>query len=375
MHAGAGPAQLPARSARRFRPGEHAPPGGRCSSIVTGTMTCEVEVARGPSAFGAPEWRELLASDQQRHLFATPAWNRAWWDEFGGDEDLFVLTVRRSREPIGIVPLCRRIEGGRSVLRFVGGIDLTDYLGPVCSMEDRDVVADALTAWLASGEVEWDEFDAHNMPVPFGFAEFLVDRADRNGLSFSLEQEETSAVLVLPDSVDEYLATLDGKQRHEIRRKERRLWREHPDALVRTATGETLAADLKLFVDMHRGAHGHKGHFMSPEIATFFERLAYAFVDDGLRLDFLEAGGNPIASTFGFEYDNRYYLYNSAYEPEARRLSPGLVLAFGLVKEMIARRIAAFDFLRGPERYKYQFGAQPVPLNNVRVFRHGGPGW
>jgi CelD/BcsL family acetyltransferase involved in cellulose biosynthesis len=43
------------------------------------------------------------------------------------------------------------------------------------------------------------------------------------------------------------------------------------------------------------------------------------------------------------------------------------VLAAELVKRALARGLQYFDFLRGPERYKYQFGAQAVPLHNVRV--------
>jgi CelD/BcsL family acetyltransferase involved in cellulose biosynthesis len=131
-----------------------------------------------------------------------------------------------------------------------------------------------------------------------------------------------------------------------------------------------LEGDLKLFVEMHRGAEGMKGHFMRPEIATFFERVAHAFAPIGwLRMDFLEIGDRAIASSFGFELDDRFYLYNSAYEPELGRLSPGLVLVSELVKGAISSNTSVFDFLRGPERYKYQLGAQAVPLNNVRIER------
>jgi CelD/BcsL family acetyltransferase involved in cellulose biosynthesis len=121
---------------------------------------------------------------------------------------------------------------------------------------------------------------------------------------------------------------------------------------------------------MHRGAEGHKGHFMNPEVAGFFERIACAFMDLGwLRLDFLEVEGRAIASSFSFEIDNRLYLYNSAYEPDAARLSPGLILAANLVESAIERGLTALDFLRGSERYKYALGAAPVPLNNVRLQR------
>jgi hypothetical protein len=271
------------------------------------------------------------------------------------------------------VPLYLKEDGSKHVLRFLGGIDLTDYLGPICGLDDRDDVAAALVGWLAETDVDWDEFDAHNMPVPFGFAEFLVDHIDRRGFGWMLDQEETSAVLALPSEWDAYLDGLSAKDRHELKRKLRRIEREHPDAILRTATEESLDGDLKMFVDMHRGTEGMKGHFMRPEIATFFERVARTFMPLGwLRLDFIEIAGRPIATTFGFELGSTFYLYNSAYEPEAGRLAPGLVLVAHLVRSCIERGYGYVDFLRGPERYKYQLGAQPLPLNIVRVLRRLG---
>ena len=335
------------------------------------TMALQTRVYEGPDAWQIPAWRDLLQRDSRRHVFTTPEWHRLWWDEFSEGKDLIVLEMRDGERPVGLVPLYRKVVDGRNVLRVVGGIDLTDYLGPICSEEDRHAVADALVGWLAENS-GWDEFDAHNMPVPFGFAEFLVESADRQGFRFSLEQEETAAVLRLPGDWDAYLSTLDSKERHELKRKRRRLLREHPDAVTRQSTPETLDADLKTFVEMHRGTEGHKGHFMKPEIATFFDRIARTFMPLGwLRLHFLEVGGEAVASTFGFELEDTFYLYNSAYEPEARRLSPGLILVSNLIEDAIERGVAVFDFLRGPERYKYQLGSEAVPLNNVQIFRTG----
>jgi CelD/BcsL family acetyltransferase involved in cellulose biosynthesis len=333
-------------------------------------MGLDVHVDCDEGCFDLPQWRELVARDPNSHIFMTPEWNRLWWEEFGEGKDLFLLTMTRGKDIVAIVPLYRKQEHDRKVLRFVGGIDLTDYLGPICSVDDRDEVAATLAGWLETTDVEWDEFDAHNMPVPSGLAEFLVDHIDRRGFSYSIDQEETSAVLLLPDDWDAYLGSLQSKNRHELKRKLRRLEREHPDARVRGVTEDSLEGDLKYFVEMHRGAEGHKGHFMRPEIATFFERVARAFMPLGwLRLDLLEIGDRPVASSFGFELDGVFYLYNSAYEPDAARLSPGLALAAHLVKSAIQGGLEKFDFLRGPERYKYQLGAEPVPLHNVRVRR------
>jgi CelD/BcsL family acetyltransferase involved in cellulose biosynthesis len=337
---------------------------------VTVTQSLDVSVVTDASVFDLPEWRGLLRLDPNRHVFATPEWNRLWWEEFGAGKDLFALTVKRGSEVAGIVPLYRKNEDGRQILRFVGGIDLTDYLGPVCSRDDRREVADTLVDWLLDTDVEWDEFDGHNMLVPFGFAEFLVETADRHGLDIVLSQEETSALLPLASDWDQYLNGLESKDRHELRRKMRRFAREFPDARVRVATDQTLDRDFQTFVDMHRGAEGHKGHFMRPDISTFFERVARLFQERGwLRLDLLEIGDHAVASTFSFELDNTFYLYNSAYEPEAGRLSPGFVLVAQLVERSIQEGLHWFDFLRGPERYKYQLGAQALPLNNVRILK------
>ena len=338
--------------------------------VVTTTATLEVGLECDEGCFGLPEWGELLQRDSDRHVFATPEWNRLWWQEFGDGKDLLILTMRRGGSIEAVVPLYRKVEDGRKVLRFVGGIDLTDYLGPICSTEARDEVAAALVDWLSTTDVGWDELDAHNMPVPFGFTEFLVDHADRRGFDVALDQEETSAILVLPDSWDDYLQHLDSKNRHELKRKRRRLGRDHPDAVFRTATEDSLERDLKTFIEMHRGTEGHKGHFMNPDVAGFFIRMAETFMPLGwLRLDLLEIGDRAIASTFGFELRDRFYLYNSAYEPDAARLSPGLVLVSELLKTSIERGLEVFDFLRGPERYKYQLGSEAVPLNNVRITR------
>ena len=337
------------------------------TNTVALTMTLEVSLDRDEACLDLPQWKELLARDPDRHIFATPEWNRVWWEEFGHDKDLFLLTMRRGAELTGIVPLYRKHEGDRKILRFLGGIDLTDYLGPICSIEDRDDVADALVNWLGTNEVAWDEFDAHNMPVPVGFADALLERADSYGYRFELEQEDTAAILLLPSSWEEYLERLDPKERRELKRKQRRLVREATDATFRRATEESLERDLKYFVEMHRGAEGHKGHFMKPAIATFFERVARALMPLGwLRLDFLEVGGHPIASTFSFELNKTFYLYNSAYEPDMKRLSPGVILVSRLIEEAIDQGLTTFDFLRGEERYKYQLGAQAWPLNNVR---------
>jgi CelD/BcsL family acetyltransferase involved in cellulose biosynthesis len=328
----------------------------------------DVRVATGPEAFDLSEWSELAAKDPTRHVFVLPAWGRAWWEQFGSGKQLMVLTFL-DPEPVGLAALTLEDTADGGLLRFLGGDDLTDYMGPLTAgPEHLPAVADALVRYACEEIGGWSLFDAKCLPVPFGFAEWLVEAADRLGVGFEIDQHETTAVLPLPSSFEEYLDSLAAKNRHEVRRKLRRFEREAPGATLVTATEATLEQDFRDFVEMHRGSEGPKGHFMGAERETFFQRLARSLEPLGLlSLDFLEAGGRRVASTFSFRHERTFYLYNSAYDMSLRAISPGLILVVQLIERSITRGFNRFDFLRGEERYKYDLGAVALPLHAVRM--------
>jgi CelD/BcsL family acetyltransferase involved in cellulose biosynthesis len=323
-----------------------------------------------PGIFDSPLWRELLAADPNRHIFATPEWNRLWWEQFGEGQRALVLSFH-DPDPVGLAAFTidETPQGRR--LRFMGGDDLTDYQGPLISQERyRRGVAETLLTYLSDELDDCDYLEAKCLPVPFGFSEWLVEAADRLGMQFELELHELTAVLALSDSWEEYLARLGKKKRHELERKVRRFEREAPGASLRTTDSEGLESDLELFVELHRTSEGAKGEFFLPKRVEFFKRVARTFQPLGmLSLDNLEFEGRLIAAMFSFRFDGVLYLYNSAYDQNLRPISPGLILAAKLIERSIEERLRRFDFLRGRERYKYDLGAEALPLHFVVIRR------
>jgi CelD/BcsL family acetyltransferase involved in cellulose biosynthesis len=88
------------------------------------------------------------------------------------------------------------------------------------------------------------------------------------------------------------------------------------------------------------------------------------------RLWFLDTASGPIASFITLEWDRTVGLYNSGFHPDRSALAPGLVLIARVIEDAIARGKERFDFLRGEERYKYEFGPTPEDVYAVRI----GPG-
>ena len=174
------------------------------------------------------------------------------------------------------------------------------------------------------------------------------------------EVHESAAVLNLPNQYEAYLAQLDKKQRHETRRKRRRF----VEILGEPRLERTAGADaISRFAEMHRTAAGDKGTFMTDDMERYF--LSLHSGADGL-VDFLYGGHTtPVAAAFGFEDEDSYYLYNSAYDPGASAASPGIVLVSELISRTIEDDRARFDFLKGDEVYKYRLGAETRPLWRV----------
>lgn len=333
----------------------------------------EIEQHTLPGAFELGIWRDLLKADPNRHVFATAEWSRLWWESFGeGRQEGLVLTFH-SPDPVGLgaFSLDDTPDGRR--MRFLGGDDLTDYQGPLISNPElRPQVAESFLRFLLEYK-GWDYLEAKGLPVPFHFSEWLVEAADRMGLEFELELQELTAVLMLPPDWPGYLAGLGKKQRHELERKTRRFEREAASAVLRTSDAEHLESDMEAFIRLHRTSAGEKGEFMLPERETFFRNVARTFQPLGIfSLDLTEYEGRLIAATVSFRYDGVFYLYNSAYDLGLRAISPGLIHVARLIERSIAQGLRRFDFLRGRERYKYDLGAEALPLHWIRIGNPSG---
>jgi CelD/BcsL family acetyltransferase involved in cellulose biosynthesis len=176
-------------------------------------------------------------------------------------------------------------------------------------------------------------------------------------------------VLDLPETWEAYLAALSSKHRHELTRKIRRFEREMPGARVTVATSEGEIADrMGDFLDLHRRSRVGKSRFMDERMERFFRAALGALARPGqVRLWLLERDGRALATFICLEWPGCVGLYNSGFDPTVATVAPGLVLLSHVIRDAIDRRIPRFDFLRGEERYKYEFGPHPEDLLRLRV--------
>ncbi len=317
-------------------------------------------------------WAALVPESITPFPFVSPAWAEPWWQVFGTDTaSLLLLSVTDATGAlIAVAPLMieHTDDLGRAV-RFLGGVDVTDYLDLIVRPADAERSWGAVVGWLLAHRDTWDALDFHCLPDASPSRSLIAEavaRADM-GVAVLVAQEEVCPAAPLYGGFEAYLAQIGKKNRNEIRRKERNLLREAPDAALRVLTerDDALAA-LPDFFRLHRLSAPDKERFLTPTVETFFGAITARMADAGtLRLYVLEMGGEAVAMMYAFAAAGRLLVYNSGYDPTRSATSVGMVLTGMMIASAAESGLTVCDFMRGNEAYKYRFGATDVPLWRV----------
>lgn len=328
-----------------------------------------IALSEDPRDFVRRDWSTLVTADPGGTFFHTPQYLKIYWEEFGAESDGLLLAFA---EEDGAQVAATAFERLGTTLRFLGGTEVTDYLGPVATPDLRPIVAKELFAALDRLD-GWAEADLRGLPEDGPWLPLLAESAAAQGFGTEVtdDQNGVAPALRLPGSYEDYLERLPAKLRHEIKRKARKLEVELGPWHIGLATRDTLETFLDRFVELHRTSEGPKGVFLQPGMEIFFRRLGEAFLPRGIfNLTFIEVEGHrKLAGTIGFRFEGTYSLYNSAFDAAYRSVSPGMVLVAENIRIAIEAGCSVFDLLKGDYRYKYRFGAVPRRIKRLLVKR------
>ena len=326
-----------------------------------GMSTPTVQVVTLPEIDG--EWQRILPACWTNNPFVTPWWQGTWIQHFGDDKSVQIIWVRDGPVTLGVAPLI--IKDG--IIKFLGGPDLSDYsdfLVPYgCEQRFYPIL------WHYFQSLKWDRMEYQSIPEGSPTLGALARLARSDGFSVRVGWEGATPVRRLPLTWDDYVRGLAKKNRHELRRKIRKL-NESGEVKQYDCTPQTLEADMDDFFRLMRASAPEKDQFMTPVREHFFRDIARVLSVRGeLKLSMLEFEGKRVASCINIDYAGSYFLYNSGYDPELSKLSVGLVNKASSIREAINAGRGAFNFLRGSERYKYDLGAEDRSVYELIIAR------
>jgi len=352
--------------------GRPEPVEGRDSGFAT------TDVVEDYSAFLGleREWNDAVERAQVPHPFLRHEWVRTWWDSFGGNRQLHIITVRDQGRIIAIAPLMREtaIVYGLPVRRIA--LVANDHT-PRTDFVIADKPEEAYRAiWNAihDDSDHWDVLQLtqllHGSPTAAALSQFAADA----GLPTGTWKSSDSPYLELAGTWDGYWASLSAKFRSNVRNRLTRLKQIGEPALEILADRTDIARACD---DAWRlEASGWKDQegtsiVSDASVQKFYALLAERAADCGwLRLLFLTVGGRRIAVSYSACYDDRLFLFKTGYDREFHACSPFKLLTYFAAQEGFARGLREIDFLGETEPWKQEWTPATRGHDWLFIFSH-----
>src|SRR5262249_39385405 len=104
------------------------------------------------------EWDKLLHEAESASIFQTWEWVTTWYEHFGSEREIFVLTVRDGQgRLVGLAPFSLSRRWGGRVLHLVGvNNTLTEYVDATLHPDSADSAVEAIFGAWRRAEGDWD---------------------------------------------------------------------------------------------------------------------------------------------------------------------------------------------------------------------------
>ncbi|MDQ3719252.1 MAG: GNAT family N-acetyltransferase [Actinomycetota bacterium] len=303
-------------------------------------------------------WDELAAASG--NVFATWDWMDAWWRSFGGGRRRLMLrrVLDADGRLLAMLPLYRTAHGPIAIARFLGH-GPADELGPVCADADRAAAAEALTSManeLGTGGV----LVAERLAGDAGWPPSLLRAPMRTEASPVVRTENCTW--------DEWLDSRSSNFRQQVRRRERRLVREHGLTFRLSDDPARLETDLDTLVRLHAARWGEESSTFTLGRLAFHREFAQRALAAGrLRLWLAEVDERPIAAWYGFRFARREVYYQAGRDPAWEREAVGFVLLAHTIRAAFQDGMREYRFGLGDEDYKTRFASDDPGLLTVAV--------
>jgi serine/alanine adding enzyme len=303
---------------------------------------CRVDVRQAPGS----DWDPFVMGLPDSSIYHLSGWTEIAREVFG-HRVLFVEARDSAGTLIGVLPVIRQ----RSWLlgNFATSLAFFNYGG---ALAPDPVVARQLMT-RASEEAK---------ALGCRYLEFR-DVHPRAG-EWTRRTDKVTLRLQLPDTVEALSKRLGSKLRSQVKRAEREA------VECRTGTAELLDHFYAVFAENMRDL----GTPVYPK--RFFEAILQRFAEH-CQLVVIESRGEPWAAAFLVFWRGVAEVPWASCRAKAKPLGANMKLYWELLSRAIGRGCTSFDFGRstvdsGTDRFKRQWGAEPMPLHWYRWERHGG---
>ena len=316
-------------------------------------------------------WNDLLDESANDNIFLTWEWLYSWWETYSKGKELYTLLFYGNNGHfIGIAPFYITYEKILGipirVLKLIGSEEVcSEYLDVIALKDRRNEVINSIADYLLMNITDYDIFYFKDICEGSIIKDVSILMQRSENIVCKNKIRTTNPFILLPENGNVFYENLSSNGRRAIKdiiRREKKLSNNHEVSYLTVNGEKDLEAFFEIFVTLHQKlweSRGLPGMFKRKRFVQFHSVIAKRFAEnDWVRLYFISINGKPVASLYGFVYQDKFYYYQSGFDPDWRMCGVGKILVNHTIQEAIRNKLKEYDFLRGEGSYKYDFTEQ-----------------
>lgn len=300
-----------------------------------------------PNSALAQEW-DALAEQVGASPYLRPGWVAAWWRAFGIG-DLAILTLRKNRRLVAVLPVIKRHGTLKSV---------ANGHSPRFGLLAENLDSATELARTLFTEKPWRIFIAALDPAGISMKAFWR-AAEGTGYKTVICLHQRSPYLEIKQDWSEYESQLSKALLTSLHRSKRKL-DKHGAVSMQVVDGherlkEFLEEAFSVEASGWKGAQ-HTAIQSTPETMRFYTDVARWAVARGmLRIFFLRLEQRPLAMYYALLDGGVCYLLKGGYDAAYARYSPGKTLMHEVVRHCFSAGLSSIEFHGDANQYKFRW--------------------
>ena len=302
----------------------------------------------------------MLVCESDKDVGKTHQWVSSLLEAHFENVDKLLLLVKNNMDnPIAIIPFYIQVEKVKGlklkIFRPISSFYST-HGGLLVSKQLENVLVRIFR--FLNKYSKWDAFECC-VESNSDLEASLYNVAEKFSYKVISKKYESAPFLSLNENLETFIASRSRNFRSNLKRKEKKLKSAGDLTLnIYSKLYEVEKALEEIFRIEKRSWKVMEGSAMTSDKnkKKLYSILAMKCAENGwLRIYILSIDGKPIAFDYGLLFKKRYSMLKTSYDENFKKLSPGVVLRWYVIKDLFKIKSIEHDFLWGSEPYKLQW--------------------
>jgi len=322
-------------------------------------------------------WNDMIHDSQFNEPFYSWAWYRIWWDHFGKDKELYVITVKDSNGRIMAIAPLMKVKIWLKWFKVTEIRFIDNSINPRNNILFRKGLKgfmDPIIDFLSKHREEWDLLNFKTMEKDMPYISHLYKcLAHHNLRAIRIPGRRSPYIQINGDFQSYMMNNFNSKQRNNILRRVKTIFKkENTKAICYTDQSDMdTAVDLAFQISKSSWKGDIRSDMSNSEDRKkFYINISqYLAKNKNVAIWVLVFQDKTIAVQYQIKSKEKVYLIINDFDQKYQRFAPGIVLLYRVIENCHdEKKLAEFDFSGDNYEYKLKWATGLRRHMDLQIF-------